>query len=71
MTNVVAPMAGTVLNVLVQTGDRVAQGSDVVVLESMKMEIPVPVDVSGTVQTIRVAPGDFVNEGDTLLELFD
>ncbi|MDO9497350.1 MAG: biotin/lipoyl-containing protein, partial [Nocardioides sp.] len=37
--------------------------------ESMKMEIPVLVEVAGTVRAVRVAPGDVVQEGDLLIEL--
>lgn len=67
--NVVATMAGTVLSVLVEVGDSVADGQDVVVLESMKMEVPVQAEGSGKVAKLNVQSGDFVNEGDTLIEL--
>ena len=66
---VVATMAGTVLSVLISVGDRVTDGQDVVVLESMKMEVPVQSEGAGEVSEIHVQPGDFVNEGDPLLEL--
>jgi acetyl-CoA carboxylase biotin carboxyl carrier protein len=69
MATVTASMAGTVLQVLVSPGDTVSAGQDVVVLESMKMEVPVAADVSGVVQTVHVSPGDFVNEGDPLIDL--
>ncbi|MDR6224818.1 acetyl-CoA carboxylase biotin carboxyl carrier protein subunit [Desmospora profundinema] len=69
MENVQATMAGTVLQVLVQVGDRVEAGQDVVVLESMKMEVPVQAEKSGTVQAVKVAVGDFVNDGQPLVEL--
>ncbi|WCN38978.1 acetyl-CoA carboxylase biotin carboxyl carrier protein subunit [Aneurinibacillus uraniidurans] len=69
MKQVVASMAGTVINVLVNTGDHVQAGSDVVMLESMKMEVPVTVETTGTVAGVKVAIGDFVNEGDVLIEL--
>jgi acetyl-CoA carboxylase biotin carboxyl carrier protein len=62
-------MAGTVLNVLVSEGDDVAAGQDVVVLESMKMEVPISAEVSGKVLRVHVQPGDFVNEGDPLVDL--
>jgi acetyl-CoA carboxylase biotin carboxyl carrier protein len=67
--DVVASMAGTVLSIGVAVGDKVADGQDVVVLESMKMEIPVQTEVPGMVTKIHVEVGDFVNEGDRLLEL--
>ncbi|MBX6352171.1 MAG: acetyl-CoA carboxylase biotin carboxyl carrier protein subunit [Thermoflavifilum sp.] len=69
MALVTASMAGTVLQVLVAPGQTVEVGQDVVVLESMKMEVPVQADTSGVVVAVRVQPGDFVNEGDPLLDL--
>lgn len=69
MAKIVADMAGTVFQVLVQVGDTVADGQDVVVLESMKMEVPVASTEQGTVSEVFVQPGDFVNEGDALIEL--
>ena len=69
--NVVASMAGTVLSVLVEVGGTVAEGQDVVVLESMKMEVPVQVEAAGKVGKVHVQPGDFVNEGDVLMDLED
>jgi len=65
----VAEMVANVLSVDVATGDRVEAGDVVVVLESMKMEIPVIVEESGTVRAIRIAPADVVQEGDVLIEL--
>lgn len=64
-----AAMAGRVWKVLVQPGDRVVADQDVVILESMKMEVPVQAGAEGIVQAIKVKPGDFVNQGDLLLEL--
>ncbi|WP_404459376.1 acetyl-CoA carboxylase biotin carboxyl carrier protein subunit [Oceanobacillus kapialis] len=61
-----ASMAGSVWKVNVNQGDSVSEGQDVVILESMKMEIPIPAEKTGTVQELRVAEGDFVNEGDVL-----
>lgn len=61
-----AELVGSVHSVVVQVGDLVAVGDTVVVLESMKMEIPVVVEVAGTVAEISVAPGDVVREGDVI-----
>jgi biotin carboxyl carrier protein len=47
----------------------VAVGDTVVLLESMKMEIPVIAEAPGTVRAVKIAPGDVVQEGDVLLEL--
>lgn len=62
-------MAGTVIQVLVQVGDQVTIGQDVVVLESMKMEVPITSEQGGKVSAVKVNVGDFVNEGDSVLEL--
>jgi acetyl-CoA carboxylase biotin carboxyl carrier protein len=69
MKQITANMAGTVISVLVNEGDEVQAGADVVMLESMKMEVPVTSEVSGKVTAIKVNSGDFVNEGDVLIEL--
>ncbi|MFB5189864.1 acetyl-CoA carboxylase biotin carboxyl carrier protein subunit [Alicyclobacillus fastidiosus] len=69
MAQVVSDMAGTVFQVLVVQGDTISDGQDVVVLESMKMEVPVMSTATGKVAAIHVQPGDFVNEGDVLLEI--
>ena len=67
--NIVANMAGTVIDVLVNPGDAVSEGMDVVCLESMKMQMFIPSDLDGTVKEVKVGAVDFVNEGDTLLVL--
>ena len=66
---VVAEMVANVLSVGVAPGERVAVGDAVVLLESMKMEIPVLVEHAGTVAAVKVGPGDVVQEGDVLLTL--
>ena len=53
----------------VSVGDRVEEGDSVVILESMKMEMPVEAEDEGTVSEIRVEEGQAVNEGDTLVVL--
>lgn len=67
MKEVTANMAGTVIQVLVNVGDEVSAGQDVVMLESMKMEVPLASEDAGKVTEIKVNIGDFVNEGDVLL----
>jgi acetyl-CoA carboxylase biotin carboxyl carrier protein len=69
MAQIIASMAGTVFKVLVQVNDRIEPGQDVIVLESMKMEIPIPAETAGTVTVIKVEEGEFVNEGGVLLEI--
>ena len=67
MKEITSTMAGTVLNVLVEQGGEVSSGDTVLMLESMKMEIPVEAEAAGKVTEIKVNVGDFVNEGDVLL----
>lgn len=69
MNKVEASMAGTVWKVLVKEGDEVKDGQDVIILESMKMEIPLVAEMDGRVSKIHANEGDFVGEGDVLLEL--
>jgi biotin carboxyl carrier protein len=64
-----AEMVANVLSVLVSNGERVDVGQPVVIMESMKMEIPVLAEVGGTVSTVFVAEGDVVQEGDVMVEL--
>lgn len=67
MNEVKAAMAGTVFTVNASVGESVEQGQVVVVLESMKMEIPVESEVAGKVAAVNVQVGDFVNEEDVLV----
>ncbi len=64
-----AELVGSVLRVEVAPGDVVTPGDALVILESMKMEIPVHPELGGTVASIAVAPGDVVSEGDLLVTL--
>jgi biotin carboxyl carrier protein len=64
---VVSEMAANVMKILVSPGDRLAAGDPVVLLESMKMEIPVLVEAAGTVSAVKVGEGDVVQEGDVLV----
>ncbi len=66
---VAAHITGTVVRVEVERGASVAAGQVVVVLESMKMELPVEALVGGTVAEVRVAAGQPVAEGDLLVIL--
>jgi acetyl-CoA carboxylase biotin carboxyl carrier protein len=69
VTDVAAHITGTVWKVEVEVGDRVQEGDTVVVLESMKMEMPVEAEDPGVVREIRVQEGQSVSEGDTLVVL--
>ena len=66
MTSVRAEMAANVWKVLVAEGDVVAVGTELLVLESMKMEIPVLAEQAGTVTRLPVTEGTVVREGDVL-----
>jgi acetyl-CoA carboxylase biotin carboxyl carrier protein len=68
-SDVVAEMVANVMKVAVAPGERVAVGDTVVLLESMKMEIPVLAERAGTVAAIRVSAGDVVQEGDILVTI--
>ena len=59
-------MAGSVWKLLVGVGDEVAEGADLLLLESMKMEIPVLAEVAGTVSKVSVAVGDVIQAGDLI-----
>ena len=69
MANVEAHITGTVWKIEVEVGDTVEEGDTVVILESMKMEMPVEAEDEGTVKEIVVAEGQAVSEGDTLIVL--
>lgn len=69
MTKIKASMAGTVWKIAVSEGEEVKAGQDVVILESMKMEIPISAESDGVVKRIIVQEGMFVNEEDDLLEI--
>jgi len=68
-SEIVAEMVANVMAVSVAEGDAVEVGDTVVVLESMKMEIPVIAEHAGTVRAIKVAAADVVQEGDVLIEM--
>jgi acetyl-CoA carboxylase biotin carboxyl carrier protein len=66
---VLSPVRGNVWQIHVTVGDPVAAGDEVVVVESMKMEIPAEAEVSGTVKAILCAQGDSVEEDQPLVEI--
>jgi len=67
MAEIRATTAGTVWKIQVAVGDRVAVGDEVVILESMKMEIPVEAEQGGTVEAILVSEGETVQGDQPLL----
>ena len=67
MAEVPAHITGVVWKIECAVGDLIAEGDIVVVLESMKMEMPVEAEEAGTVTEIRCSEGQAVHEGDTLV----
>ena len=61
-----AEIVAKVLEVVVNEGDQIGKGDIVVLLESMKMEIPVLAEVAGTVSKVSVAVGDVIQAGDLI-----
>ncbi|MCT9931237.1 biotin/lipoyl-binding carrier protein [Planotetraspora sp. A-T 1434] len=66
MAEVRAEMVANVWKVVVSEGDAVDEGDTLVILESMKMEIPVLAEDSGVVAQLKVAEGDVIQEGDLI-----
>jgi acetyl-CoA carboxylase biotin carboxyl carrier protein len=66
VAEVLAEMVANVWKVVVAEGDQVAEGDTLVILESMKMEIPVVAEDSGTVTQLKVFEGDVVQEGNLI-----
>jgi biotin carboxyl carrier protein len=64
-----AEMVANVWKVLVSEGDHVDEGDTLVILESMKMEIPILAEESGTVTKLHVAEGDVVQEDELIAEI--
>jgi acetyl-CoA carboxylase biotin carboxyl carrier protein len=69
VANVEAHITGVVWKIEVEVGDAVEEGDTVVILESMKMEMPIEAEDDGTVSEIRVEEGQAVSEGQTLVVL--
>lgn len=63
---VLAEMVANVWKVLVASGDSVAEGDTICILESMKMEIPVEATAGGTISRLNVTEGGVVQEGDVI-----
>ncbi|WP_067574225.1 biotin/lipoyl-binding carrier protein [Nocardia acidivorans] len=63
---VLAEMVSTVYQIVASVGDQVKEGDTLVILESMKMEIPVVAEADGTVASINVKPGDVIQKDDLI-----
>ena len=70
MSEITAPMGGKIIDVKVKTGDAVNEGDEVIILEAMKMELPVVASESGTVKEVKCNNGDAV-EADAVLVVLE
>lgn len=68
-TNVIAPMPGTIIDVLVNIGDQVQEDDEVLILEAMKMESPIYSPATGKVSEIKVQAKDTVDTNEILMVL--
>lgn len=69
MKTIKSPMAGSVWKIMKAVGDVVDYGDTILILESMKMEIPVEADSAGTIVKFMVAEGEVVDDAAVLVEL--
>ena len=69
MTEISAPMGGKIIDVKVKEGDTVNEGYEVIILEAMKMELPVVANESGTVKEVKCNKGDAVEAEAVLVVL--
>jgi biotin carboxyl carrier protein len=64
-----SPMTGTVKEVLVSPGESVTAGQELLIVESMKMELPIEAERAGTITEVLVEPGQRIEEGHPLLRV--
>ena len=69
MSEITAPMGGKVLEVKVKPGDAVSEDDEVLILEAMKMELPVVAPAAGTVKEVKCSSGDTVEADAVLITL--
>ncbi len=69
MSDVLAPMAGKIIKVLVKVGDTVQEDDEMAILEAMKMEMPIVAPSSGTVKEIKTSEGNNVEADQTIIVL--
>lgn len=71
MVDIKAHITGTIWKIKVAAGDKVEEGDVLVIIESMKMEMPIEAEDPGTVRELRAKEGQPVNEGDVLMVIDD
>lgn len=69
MKQIRSEMAGTIVEIKVKAGDKVSAGQEVAIVESMKMEVPLVSQHAGVVGKVLKAAGDFLNDGEVIIEL--
>ena len=69
MTTIKSSVSGTVVKILVQPGDQINEGDEILIIESMKMEIPLESEDEGEVLELLVVEGDAVTEDQDLIKL--
>lgn len=69
MTTIKSSVSGTVVKILVQPGEQINEGDEILIIESMKMEIPLESEEGGEVLELLVAEGDAVTEEQDLIKL--
>ena len=69
MSEITAPMGGKVIDIKVKPGDKVDEGDEVIILEAMKMELPISSNDSGTVKEVKCNQGDAVEAEAVLVVL--
>lgn len=69
MSDITAPMGGKIIEVKVKPGDSVNEGDEVIILEAMKMELPIVASDSGTVKEVKCNKGDAVEADGVLIVL--
>jgi len=67
VSEVLAPMVGKIIKVLVKAGDSVNEDDEVAIMEAMKMEMPIVAPSSGTVKEVKVSEGQAVEANDVLM----
>ena len=70
MSDITAPMGGKIIDVKVNVGDTVNENDEVIIIEAMKMELPVVATASGTVKEVKCKKGDAV-EADAVLVVLE
>ncbi|NLN39061.1 MAG: acetyl-CoA carboxylase biotin carboxyl carrier protein subunit [Smithella sp.] len=68
-TEIKAPMPGKIADIPVSVGSTVQEDEEIIIMDAMKMEIPVYAPAAGTIKEIKVKVGDSVNEGQVLAVL--